>query len=465
MNLEFAYFMKVNVAVILFYAFYRLFFYKDTFFKLRRTTLLAFFALALLHPLLNIQEWLKDQAPIADVIYLYNSVILPETTVKASNIAVDWGKVLCTCGLGMYAVGVFVLLIRFLVQLSSILWLAYSSPKVKIHDVDVRQLDNNAGPFSFFRWIFLCPDSLSEKETDEILTHERTHVSQWHSIDVMISELMVIFCWVNPFVWLLKREVRHNLEYLADNKVIQSGYDSKSYQYHLLGLAHSHRQSSDLYNSFNVLHLKNRISMMNKQRSHGINRTKYVMFIPLAGMLMLLSNIEMVARNFSLAEILDKRGMNESSPQLYSNMDALRLVSRMEELFPGLNEKKIPTVFPPFALATEKNENNVNNQVFTVVEEMPRFPGGDAALLQYIGKSIKYPVEAQASGIQGRVIVSFVVNKDGSICDAEVVRGIDPLLDREAMRVINAFPTWRPGHQRGRPVRVKYTVPITFRLS
>ena len=104
-------------------------------------------------------------------------------------------------------------------------------------------------------------------------------------------------------------------------------------------------------------------------------------------------------------------------------------------------------------------------EVFAVVEEMPRFPGGDAALLQYIGKSIKYPVEAQASGMQGRVIVSFVVNKDGSICDAEVVRGIDPLLDREAMRVINAFPTWRPGHQRGRPVRVKYTVPITFRLS
>lgn len=80
--------------------------------------------------------------------------------------------------------------------------------------------------------VFLHPESHSDKETDEILTHECTHVSQWHSIDVILSEMMCMACWFNPFVWLLKREVRHNLEYLADNTVIQSGYDSKSYQYH-----------------------------------------------------------------------------------------------------------------------------------------------------------------------------------------------------------------------------------------
>lgn len=143
--------------------------------------------------------------------------------------------------------------------------------------------------------VFLHPESHSDKETDEILTHECTHVSQWHSIDVILSEMMCMACWFNPFVWLLKREVRHNLEYLADNTVIQSGYDSKSYQYHLLGLAH-HQSVTTLYNSFNVLHLKNRIMMMNKKRSPGIVRTKYLIFIPLVGILMLLSNIEAVAR-------------------------------------------------------------------------------------------------------------------------------------------------------------------------
>ena len=100
-----------------------------------------------------------------------------------------------------------------------------------------------------------------------------------------------------------------------------------------------------------------------------------------------------------------------------------------------------------------------------VVEEMPEFPGGQAALMSFIAKSIKYPVVAQENGIQGRVTCSFVVNKDGSIVDAEVIRGIDPSLDKEALRVINTMPKWKPGKQRGKPVRVKFTVPINFRLN
>ena len=104
-------------------------------------------------------------------------------------------------------------------------------------------------------------------------------------------------------------------------------------------------------------------------------------------------------------------------------------------------------------------------QIFTVVEEMPKFPGGDAELLKFIAKSIKYPVIAQENGIQGRVICAFVVNRDGSVVDAEVLRGVDPSLDKEALRVIGTMPKWTPGKQRGKPVRVKYTVPITFRLQ
>ena len=295
MTPEFAYLLKVNVAFVLFYAFYRLFFYKDTFFKLRRAILLAFFGLALFYPLLNIQDWVRQQEPIADVIYMY-SAMLPEATAKADAAAsVDWyGWLLGSLGFIYWGIVAF-LCGRFLVQLSSILWLAHTSERVVIHETPVYALRKAAGPFSFFRMVFLHPESHSDKETDEILTHECTHVSQWHSIDVILSEMMCMACWFNPFVWLLKREVRHNLEYLADNTVIQSGYDSKSYQYHLLGLAH-HQSVTTLYNSFNVLHLKNRIMMMNKKRSPGIVRTKYLIFIPLVGILMLLSNIEAVAR-------------------------------------------------------------------------------------------------------------------------------------------------------------------------
>jgi len=103
--------------------------------------------------------------------------------------------------------------------------------------------------------------------------------------------------------------------------------------------------------------------------------------------------------------------------------------------------------------------------VFQVVEVMPEFPGGQAALLSFLSKNIKYPAVAQENGAQGRVIVQFVVNRDGSVVDPEVLRSVDPSLDREALRVISAMPRWRPGMQRGRAVRVKYTVPVTFKLQ
>ncbi|MDR3137413.1 MAG: energy transducer TonB [Tannerellaceae bacterium] len=115
-------------------------------------------------------------------------------------------------------------------------------------------------------------------------------------------------------------------------------------------------------------------------------------------------------------------------------------------------------------VAVEEEEES-EHQIFTVVEKMPEFPGGQSALLRFLATSIKYPVIAQENGIQGRVVVAFVVNKDGSVVEAEVVRGVDPSLDKEALRVIGIMPKWSPGEQRGKPVRVKYTVPVQFRLQ
>ncbi|MDR0348736.1 MAG: energy transducer TonB [Tannerella sp.] len=120
------------------------------------------------------------------------------------------------------------------------------------------------------------------------------------------------------------------------------------------------------------------------------------------------------------------------------------------------------TYVPP---AIEEEEEEASNEIFVVVEEMPEFPGGMSELMSYLSKSIKYPVVAQENGISGRVSVAFVVNKDGSIVDAEVVRGIDASLDKEALRVINAMPKWKAGKQRGKPVRVKFTLPVNFRLQ
>ncbi|MCD8271032.1 MAG: TonB family protein [Parabacteroides sp.] len=521
MTPEFAYFLKVNVAFVLFYAFYRLLFYKDTFFKLRRTALLTFFGLALLYPLLNIQEWVKEQEPMTEVIQIY-SAMLPEMIVTPDVAApTDWKAVMLSTGTFLYWGIVVLLFTRFLVQLSSILLLAYRSKRTVLHGVQVYQLDKPAGPFSFFQMIFIHPESHSEKEIDEILTHECTHVYQWHSVDVMICELITVVCWVNPFAWLLKREVRHNLEYLADNTVIQSGYDCKSYQYHLLGLAHHYQAGATLYNSFNVLHLKNRISMMNKKRSHGIGRTKYLVFIPLAAFLMLLSNIEAVARitgKIAADAVADMKEANISGdnitikgqviddyngPLIGANVlvkgtntgtitdikgnfvletteDAVLVFSS-----PGMKAKEVAvkdvlgnlkvqlysestvprsgTSQEPYGPPT--TPQIVSDQIFTVVEVMPEFPGGQGELLKFLAQSVKYPVIAQENGIQGRVTASFIVEKDGSIRDVEVIRGVDPSLDVEAVRVIPSMPRWTPGKQRGKEVAVKYTVLVTFRLE
>ena len=526
MTPAFAYFLKVTVAFVLFYAFYRLLFYKDTFFKLRRASLLAFFGLALLYPLLNIQDWVKEQEPMTEVIQIY-SAMLPEMTVTPEVVVkTDWKGILLSASSYMYWGVMALLFVRFFIQLSSILLLAYRSRRTVIHGVPVYRLDKPAGPFSFFKMIFIHPESHSEKEIDEILTHECTHVFQWHSVDVMICELITVICWVNPFAWLLKREVRHNLEYLADNTVIQSGYDCKSYQYHLLGLAHHYQAAATLYNSFNVLHLKNRISMMNKKRSHGIGRTKYLIFIPLAAFLMLLSNIEAVARITGEIAAEAVAGVKEATEISVLSEDDVKVSGQVIDDFngpviganvivKGTNVGTITDTEGYFVLETTKNavlrfsfpgmkakevavkdvqgklkvqlysdgsaqgsqsapppppmspqiSTDPSDLVFTVVEVMPEFPGGQGALLQFLAKSIKYPVIAQQNGIQGRVTCSFVVGKDGVIRNIEVIRGVDPSLDLEATRVISMMPKWKPGMQKGKEVSVKYTVPVTFRLQ
>ena len=111
-----------------------------------------------------------------------------------------------------------------------------------------------------------------------------------------------------------------------------------------------------------------------------------------------------------------------------------------------------------------RKDTSMDNKVFDVVEVMPCFPGGDVALMKFLAENIKYPVVAEDNGIQGRVICTFTVERDGSITDVKIIKSIDPSLDKEAVRVLRTMPRWKPGIQKGAPVRVKYTVPVTFRL-
>jgi len=537
-----AYFLKINVAIALFYAFYRLFFYKDTFFTWRRAALLCFFAISAVYPLLNIQTWITEQEPMVAMADLYADIVLPEFTITPEQATSDWKTLLLqTVGFAYWGM-VIVLAIRFFIQLAGIIRLAFRCRKAKIGNTNVHLLRQASGPFSFFHWIFIHPTSHTEDELSEILTHEQTHANQWHSIDVLVSEIVCILCWFNPFAWLMKREIRTNLEYLADNRVLETGHDSKAYQYHLLGLSH-HKAAATIYNSFNVLPLKKRIKMMNKKRTREIGRTKYLMFLPLAALLMIISNIEAVARTTKemakdvIEAVEENLASNSTTPEMevateaipvetpISQQDKDKLVTYKgkvvdkdgkpvegaELLIDGshklpqdqsfVTDKNGNFSFMAFENAHigviwNKNDkymlkgirydqkertnlkivmddqwqnppsNDPNNPVFEVVEIMPEFPdGGMSGLMQFLSKNIQYPINAQKNHTQGRVTVQFVVNKDGSISEPKIIRGVDPDLDGEAIRVISLMPKWKPGMQKGQPVRVKYTVPVMFRLS
>lgn len=445
-----AYFLKVNVAIALFYAFYRLFFYKDTFFGWRRMALLCFFVLSAAVPLLNIQTWIVAQEPMVAIADLYANTVLPEFTI-APEIGINWTSTMQNSISILYWGGVGILFIHFLSQLIGIIRLSCQCRTLKIGNINVHLLPNAQGPFSFFQWIFINPSIHNEQELDEILTHEFTHASQWHSLDIIVSEIACILCWFNPFAWLMKREIRTNLEYMADASVLANGYDSKAYQYHLLGLSH-HKAAATIYNNFNVLPLKKRIKMMNKKRTREIGRTKYLMFLPLAALLMIISNIEAVAR--TTKEIALEVIEAVDTPIAKSTVATETLDIQSAELSLTITNPK-DTIIP-----------TPEDVVFEVVEVMPEFPnGGMPGLMKYLGKNVKYPIEAHANNIEGRVVVHFIVNKDGSISNVGLTRSVDPLLDKEAIRVISDMPKWKPGMQRGKAVRVKYTVPVMFRLQ
>ncbi|WP_315083363.1 M56 family metallopeptidase [Bacteroides heparinolyticus] len=437
-----AYFLKVNVAIAIFYAFYRLFFYKDTFFGWRRATLLCFFAISAAVPLLNIQAWITAQEPMAAMAELYANVILPEFTIAAQPIAAG-RSIHATDYIGIIYGGIAALLVmRIVIQIIGIGRLACQCYRAKIGNTNILVLRKAGSPFSFFHWIFIHPSSHTEEELNEILTHEQTHARQWHSIDVVIGELACALCWFNPFVWLMKREIRTNLEYMADARVLENGYDSKAYQYHLLGLSHQ-KAAATIYNNFNVLPLKKRIKMMNKARTKEIGRTKYLIFLPLTALLMIVSNIETVARTTGriTAEIMEAVDIRTEQPATDIRMQENSSVLKVEQEDP-------------------------DNRVFEVVDHMPEFPDGSmSGLMSYLSRNIKYPVEAQKANIQGRVVVGFIVEKDGSITHTRIIRGAAPSLDAEALRVIGGMPKWKPGRQGTKVVRVKYTVPVTFSLG
>lgn len=423
------YLLQVNVGLILFYALYKLVCTRDTFFRSRRFILIVSLVLPFILPFIDVREWLESGDRMIMLTHFDYSAVLPEIVVGSEAVETGNRVFVLSEWIGyLYLAGVVVLLVRLVVQAFSLYRLIVRMPEKEINGVRVKCLNDPSGPFSFFGWIFMNPAAVKEDEISEILTHEMAHVKQHHSVDVLLAEMVSICCWMNPFAWLLKREVRLNLEFLADRKVMEAGFATKSYQYHLLGLAYNHKYG--LSNNFNFSHLKQRIIMMNKKKSNAAGHIKYALFVLPAFALLVAGNIS-------------------------CSQDASQTEDAKEEVVAPVS----PEAKEAPADSTAKEE------VFMVAEQMPEYPGGMKEMLKFLQENVKYPENAMKNNVQGRVIVQFVVEKDGTPTEFKVARSVDPDLDAEALRVLQTMPKWKPGMQRGKIVRVKFTVPVSFKLQ
>ena len=477
------YLLKLNLALIVLFGFYKLMFSGDTFFSLRRATLIGMYLVAMLVPGLNCSYWINKSVGMVSMANEYAAIVLPAVTVTpGGGGSIGWE----TTAMTIYTMVACLLLLRFFWQLVSIVRLRNKCRTTDINGTKVYLLESDEGPFSFFNWIFINPTKHNRQETDEIMTHELAHCRQLHSVDILFTELFAIVFWANPFVWLLKREVRLNLEYLADNNVLAGGTDSKKYQYHLLGLAYR-KNVATISNNFNVLPLKKRIKMMNKKRTKRIAKVKYALYIPLAAALLVVSNIETVARdiaNVAKAMPMAKESVKqekmvdlsfsnkatvavESRKNVQSTEAIERKDNKMEVQVDNRNsemsaQKVEETTEVANEESAEKGPKKSPKKVYDYIEDMPTFNGN---LNQWLLQNMKYPVEAINKKEQGKVIVQFIVSENGEVSEPKIIRSVSPALDKEACRVVLAMPKWNPGKLKGKPVAVRYMLPISFRLQ
>lgn len=455
MGMFFIYSIKVAICLAAFYLFYKLLLSRDTFHAFNRATLLLLMLLSLVLPFvsLSIDEPMVVNNGMVQVEQLLVAGVTGEDTQPASLTLV---QVLFM----VYMVGVVVSVGREIVSLAGLYKLISGRDHVTIDNgIRIIVIDGDMAPFSWFNNIVISRSDY-ESGRREILIHEMAHISHHHSLDILLCNVLLIFQWFNPAVWLLRRELRNIHEYEADEAVLASGANAAEYQLLLIRKAVGERLFS-MANNLNHNSLKKRITMMLTKRSNPWNRVKVLLTVPVAA-------VAVVAFATPKAESLSREIEHESdaivSSVVKSTSDKAALVAQGKTS--GEETVNVMGRADDTLIANDlQRVTSTDDDVYEVVEKMPAFPGGIAELMKYLSSNIKYPVEAHKAGIQGRVVVSFVVNKDGTVKDAKIVRSVDKSIDAEALRVISAMPKWQPGYQDGKAVSVRYTVPVTFRLT
>ena len=563
MGMFFVYILKSSLCLALFYLFYRLLLSKETFHRFNRLALLGVLVLSSAIPFVEVTMQKSAEAGILFDEFMLIPEVTPSVVVEEVSTPFPWMALV----LLVYVLGIVFFWGRHLWSLARMCRVLRSSRREKMDGgITLFVHKEKVAPFSWMNIIVLSEEDMQESG-EAILTHERAHIKNRHSWDLLLAEVCIFLQWFNPAAWLLKQELQTIHEYEADEWVINNGIDAKTYQLLIIKKAVGARLYS-IANSFNHSSLKKRITMMIKKKSNPWARLKYLYVLPLAAVAVAafarpevsdkLDEISSVKVNdlTSIVKADEVKSVENSSDEKfkvsgvvvkhpgYKPVAGASVVVRgtthgaltdgngnfeveakkgdvLVVSFVGLQTQLVPIDFDSssagntklgihlkedvqsmeeilvvgmspksentdvvFDMPIEKvkkteeskvkytevkvDETEVSQkegEIFQVVEQMPEFPGGMQKAMEFLGKNIKYPVAAQEAKIEGRVIVQFVVGKDGSISDVQAVRGVSPELDAEAIRVVSMMPNWNPGKQRGQAVSVKYSMPILFRLQ
>ena len=502
---------KVAVLIVVFYMFYRLLLSKETFHCVNRVVLLSTALLSFILPLCVItthQTVVLDAVPMVSVGNVQMEMATDEQPAQ-------WQYVIPL----LYIIGVVVVLSHTLLSVWRVLMLVRRSERIPQADgTTLCVVPDEVPPFSFCSFIVMNRNDYNTGDS-AILAHERGHIRQHHSCDVLLVDLLTALQWFNPAMWMLRADLRAIHEYEADGAVLSQGINARQYQYLLITKAASIGGYS-IANGISHSTLKNRITMMLQKKSPRSRFMKLLALVPIVGIALAL-NAETVNDYVyqQPQKKLVKKGSKSATTKMGNNTieivpsqdaaeqadpaKAVEWVVAKEpdkkpivlleghrityETFTRMDPDEIASITvlkdqPAVDQYGEEARNGVilittkkgvevftpveqNPEYFDVVEQMPEFPGGAQALFGFVAKNIRYPKAAEDAGIQGRVIVTFVVMKDGSIGEVKVAKGVSPELDGEAVRCVKSMPKWKPGMQKGQAVNVKYTMPLSFRLD
>ena len=448
--------IKVGLCLIVFYLLWKLLLSRETFHRFNRVALLTVMALALVLPWVKLT--LDVSTPVAGgMVMLEEMIVTPSGAEQPHQEAQTWSVI--NIANILYFIGVVSVMVWLLHSQWSLHRLLKRGRREQMSDgITLHVVPGDQTPFSYFRHIVINEQDYRDNPR-EILTHEHAHISLRHSWDVLFVELVKLFQWWNPAAWLLCRELRQVHEYEADMAVLNQGVDAKQYQLLLIRKSVGDKLFS-MANNFNYQSLKKRIRMMSMNKSSRWNRLRALAAVPVIALALLA-----FANNKSVAAVVTADVQQDRVTQSAEDMPELVLVGMRPDKTADVEAAPQADDVKAEVQASQDTEPQSDNKVYNSVEQMPRFPGGEAGLMRYLQENIKYPPEAAKNDIEGRVIVQFIIDKTGEVGDVKVVRPISEELDAEAVRVVKTLPKFEPGRQDGEAVSVWYTLPINFKLQ